>query len=372
VAANADQFDALLARLAGSRRGNPALLPAQQLAGDGLPEAGVQSVGVLNVGNDETIGGGCILLRSPYAWVTWAVEEGRNNIAAVRQVARTGPFCIDVVHVTSAATVTATVARYWDPTVDPVVDALTGVVTDQTPNPDFVAPASLQAIYIPDVTPAQLRRAAFSLYFADGAVGVVPFDGPGVPVTSFDDVSIPYILAYPVDLYRRVTCRSSLALAWYASLPGAAAPTSATATLVGPAVGQNIAITATPIGTAGNGIVVTAVGGLVEGASENVGARTVTVVFDPATSTTTSLVATIAGAGLTQVTAAGAGVTLWSSPAQDQSDVTHGGVYGFPVPISDQSASADVEASLYPGQWGVVAATNDNDSSSNATLYWES
>lgn len=195
-------FHRLLQRIAGSRAGNPAQLPALALVGADLPDVGAQSVAVLTLANDQVVGGGSIVLRSPYAWATWTIEESRDSAPPVRQFARTGPFCADVVHVSSAATVRAEVARYWTPAVDPIVDALTGVVTSQTPDAGLVVPKALSATYLPGVTPAQLRRAPWAQYFATTASPPTPVDSPAFPAGLS-------AAAYPVDLYRKVTIRTN-------------------------------------------------------------------------------------------------------------------------------------------------------------------
>jgi hypothetical protein len=350
----------LARRLAGSRAANPAQLPALELRDGQLPDVGVESVALLTLGNDETIGGGSVLLRSPYGWATWRISESRDNVGEQEQVGRTGPFCVDAVYVSSAARVSAIVARYWDVTADPLVNPLTGVVTSQTPDPDLEIRPALRAVYLPGVTPAQLRRAAFSLYFA---AGLTPADAPAIPISA-----IPYYMAYPVDFYRKACAHSSLDLGWRVVLPDATGTTAtatlvgasgvatatlvgasgvatatlvgaqgtATATLVGPGGGEDIAVTAAVAGLAGNGIAVTTQTGGAEGVVENIGLQTVTITYT-ALSTTTSLVAAIAGAGLTLITATGAGGTVWS-PLQAQTVATAGGTAAQNITITAATA----------------------------------
>lgn len=85
---------------------------------------------------------------------------------------------------------------------------------------------------------------------------------------------------------------------------------------------EDITITALVTGAAGNGIRVLFAGGGALTVVESVASRLVTVTYVSTVDTTTTIVAAIAGAGLTLVSAVGVGATPWVSPAQDQLVVT--------------------------------------------------
>lgn len=205
----------LARRIAGSRVANPALLPALELVGAGLPALG-QTVKVLAMTNADTIGGGSILVRSPWAWATWTIGEGRDNLGpqGQTQTGRTGPFTSDAVWVSSAAEVSVEVGRYWLPAVDPTVDPVTGVVSSVAV-PSAEQLPELVAIYLPGVRPEQLRGAPFSAYWVTG--GSAPADMPSVPIGA------DQVIAYPIGLHRRGRCTSTTAFTWEVVIPSTGA-----------------------------------------------------------------------------------------------------------------------------------------------------
>lgn len=92
----------------------------------------------------------------------------------------------------------------------------------------------------------------------------------------------------------------------------------ATASILGPSSTQGIVFTALTEGVEENDVSIIFTETGTEGATESIGSNTVTITYNAGVSTTTSIVSTIAGASLTQVSAAGTGTIPWYATGLDQ------------------------------------------------------